>query len=32
MPKWSHALRYALAYKLTSEPLDQVMKKKGGVS
>jgi hypothetical protein len=30
--KWSRALRYALAYKLTSEPLDQFMKRKGGIN
>jgi hypothetical protein len=29
--KWSRGLRYALAYKLTSEPLDQFMKRKGGI-
>jgi hypothetical protein len=30
--KWSRALRYALTYKLTSEPLDQFMKRKGGIN
>jgi hypothetical protein len=30
--KWSRALRYALAYKLPSEPLDQFMKRKGGIN
>jgi hypothetical protein len=30
--KWSGALRYALAYKLTSEPLDQFIKRKGGIN
>jgi hypothetical protein len=30
--KWSRGLRYALAYKLTSEPLDQFMKRKGGIN
>jgi hypothetical protein len=30
--KWSRALRYALAYKLTSEPLDRFMKRKGGIN
>jgi hypothetical protein len=30
--KWSRALRYALASKLTSEPLDQFMKRKGGIN
>jgi hypothetical protein len=30
--KWSRALRNALAYKLTSEPLDQFMKRKGGIN
>jgi hypothetical protein len=30
--KWSRALRYALAYKLTSEPLGQFMKRKGGIN
>ena len=30
--KWSRALRYALAYKLTSEPLDQFIKRKGGIN
>jgi hypothetical protein len=30
--KWSRALRYALEYKLTSEPLDQFTKRKGGIN
>ena len=30
--KWSRALRYTLTYKLTSEPLDQFMKRKGGIN
>jgi hypothetical protein len=30
--KWSRALRYTLAYKLTSEPLDQFIKRKGGIN
>ena len=30
--KWSRALRYALAYKYHSEPLDQFMKRKGGIN
>jgi hypothetical protein len=30
--KFSRALRYALAYKLTSEPLDQFIKRKGGIN
>jgi hypothetical protein len=30
--KWSRALRYALAHKLTSEPLDQFIKRKGGIN
>jgi hypothetical protein len=30
--KWSRALRYALAYKVTSEPLDKFMKRKGGIN
>jgi hypothetical protein len=30
--KWSRALRCALAYKLTSEPLDQFIKRKGGIN
>jgi hypothetical protein len=30
--KWSRALRYALAYKLTSEPFDQFIKRKGGIN
>jgi hypothetical protein len=30
--KWSCALRYALEYKLTSEPLDQFIKRKGGIN
>jgi hypothetical protein len=30
--KWSRALRYALAYKLTSELLDQFIKRKGGIN
>jgi len=30
--KWSRALRYALAYKSCSEPLDRFMKRKGGIN
>jgi hypothetical protein len=30
--KWSRALRYALANKPSSEPLDQFMKRKGGIN
>jgi hypothetical protein len=30
--KWSRALRYALEYKLPSEPLDQFMKRRGGIN
>jgi hypothetical protein len=30
--KWARALKYALAYKLTSEPLDHFMKRKGGIN
>jgi hypothetical protein len=30
--KWSRALRYALAHKLTSEPLDHFIKRKGGIN
>jgi len=30
--KWSRALRYALTYKLTSEPLARFMKRKGGIN
>jgi hypothetical protein len=30
--KWSCALRYALECKLRSEPLDQFMKRKGGIN
>jgi hypothetical protein len=30
--KWSRALRYALAYKLTSELLEQFIKRKGGIN
>jgi hypothetical protein len=30
--KWSRALRYALAYKLPSEPLDKFIKRKGGIN
>jgi hypothetical protein len=30
--KWSRALRYALAYKSRSEPLDQFIKRKGGIN
>jgi hypothetical protein len=30
--KWSRALRYALAYKSHLEPLDQFMKRKGGIN
>jgi hypothetical protein len=30
--KWSRALRYALAYKSCSEPLDQFIKSKGGIN
>jgi hypothetical protein len=30
--KWSRALRYALAYKAHSEPLDRFIKRKGGIN
>jgi hypothetical protein len=30
--KWSRALRYALAYKSPSEPLDKFIKRKGGIN
>jgi hypothetical protein len=30
--KWSRALRYSLAYKSHSEPLDQFIKRKGGIN
>ena len=30
--KWSRALRYALRYKSPSEPLDQFIKRKGGIN
>ena len=30
--KWARALRYVLVYKLTSEPLDQFIKRKGGIN
>jgi hypothetical protein len=30
--KWSRALRYALRYKSHSEPLDQFIKRKGGIN
>jgi hypothetical protein len=30
--KWSRALRYALKYKAPSEPLDQFMKREGGIN
>jgi hypothetical protein len=30
--KWSRALRYALAYKPHSEPLDRFIKRKGGIN
>jgi hypothetical protein len=30
--KWSRVLRYALAYKAHSEPLDQFIKRKGGIN
>src|SRR5262249_1595000 len=30
--KWSRALRYALKYKDHSEPLDQFIKRKGGIN
>jgi hypothetical protein len=30
--KWSRALRYALQYKPHSEPLDQFIKRKGGIN
>ena len=30
--KWSRTLRYALARKLTSEPLDRFIKRKGGIN
>jgi hypothetical protein len=30
--KWSRALRYAAAYKADSEPLDQFVRRKGGIN
>ena len=30
--KWSRALRYAAAYKPESEPLEQFVKRKGGIN
>jgi hypothetical protein len=30
--KWSRALRYAVAYKPDSEPLDQFIRRKGGIN
>jgi hypothetical protein len=30
--KWSRALRYAMEYKPSSEPLDQFVKRKGGIN
>jgi hypothetical protein len=30
--KWSRALRYAVAYKPDSEPLDRLVRRKGGVN
>jgi hypothetical protein len=30
--KWSRLLRYAWAYKADSEPLDQFIKRKGGIN
>ena len=30
--KWSRTLRYALAYKSPSEPLDKFIKRKGGIN
>ena len=30
--KWSRVLRYALEYKCHSEPLDQFIKRKGGIN
>ena len=30
--KWSRMLRYALRYKSHSEPLDQLIKRKGGIN
>jgi hypothetical protein len=30
--KWSRVLRYAAAYKPSSEPLDQFIKRKGGIN
>jgi hypothetical protein len=30
--KWSRVLRYAAEYKLLSEPLDQFIKRKGGIN
>jgi hypothetical protein len=30
--KWARALRYALAYKVASEPVDKFMKRKGGIN
>jgi hypothetical protein len=30
--KWSRLMRYAAAYKLDSEPLDQFVRRKGGIN
>ena len=30
--KWSRAMRYAVAYKPGSEPLDQFIRRKGGIN
>jgi hypothetical protein len=30
--KWSRVMRYAAAYKLDAEPLDQFVKRKGGIN
>jgi hypothetical protein len=30
--KWSRALRYAVAYKLDSEPLERLIRRKGGIN
>ena len=30
--KWSRVMRYAAAYKLESEPLEQFVKRKGGIN
>jgi hypothetical protein len=30
--KWSRALRYAAAYKPNSDPLDQFIRRKGGIN